>query len=701
MNSPEPRSQSPFLFVSGTSSAFVLLIALAFSTTAIYAPQIFHLVSIAGSPIPAAVREECNRAALDGTDKDRYIEACAALKAGVPQDLRPGILLCFATLILLTAVQYRLGPAWRIRRRRLSELDRDPYREQHDELHRMAGEHLPGRKVQFLVDLLDTSVGGLAFGRLGRRYVVLSRGTLDLFEQDRSMFRTVVLHELAHIRNRDVDITALTIALWRSYFLVILLPELLAAYISVAMGVPPVKNPEGVPFVSGPALSWQLAAQITGLTFLSRLTRSTVLQARELQADARVLAWLPGAGSRLLRLFGATRDSHRPVITLRHRTHPHRKVRMAAITEPGILLRQGFTFSFALGACFSLTMDPAMSLTATVRGDKFYWPAELFVLLLAVTLGIRALRASATPADGPGAPLGLAVGMATGWMLAPSRMTDHGIAPFPVTVQLAGVVVLAAGGWLLGLWVRWVAAHWEPAAHHASQRTRIAGMSVGLVALVVLLSAKTLYATQSYIIVAYGQHDPAVSDPLALVLLTAQRILDRQMISGIWLPAALVLLMAFPLLFGAAAKKVVGYRRTPHRRHRRVGNLFLAFTAGAGAAILSVAVSSAANEILLGRSAELLDQAAGIGAGLAAAAAYRARTSPVAKGILAALVGGLLLLALRELLPSTVTPRWAALMWILGRLLESALLAALLAGLLRHLRTYARRAERPLGPPAP
>ncbi|MFD1546267.1 M48 family metalloprotease [Nonomuraea guangzhouensis] len=641
-------------------------------------------MSVTGTPVPAAVRDACYRAAYNATDQDRFAEACAALKAGVRQDLRPGILLCFAILILLTALQYWLGPAWRIRRRRLTELDREACREQYDEVHRMVDEHLPGRKVRFLVDLLDPSVGGLAFGRPGRRYVVLSRGTLDLFRHDRLMFRTVVLHELAHLRNRDVDITMLTIALWRSYFFVILLPELVGAYISLAAGIPPVKDPEQIPFVSGPALSWQLAAQITGLTVLSRLTRSTVLQARELQADARVLAWLPGAGPLLLRLFGATRNSDRRGLHLRHRTHPHRKVRMAAVTEPGILLRQGFTFSFALGACFSLTMDPATSLTGTARSDRFYWPAELFVLVLAVALGIRALRASATPADGPSAALGLAAGVATGWLLAPSRMTDHGMAPFPVAVQLAGVVVLAAAGWLLGLWVRWVAAHWEPVAHQASQRVRIAGLSVGLVALVVLLSARPLYATQLYVIVAYVQHDPSVSDPLVQVLLTAQQLLDRQMISGLWLADALVLLMAFPLLFGAAAKKAVSYRQTLSLGHRPAGNLFLAFTVGVGAAILFTALSSAANEILLGRSAGLLDQAAGIGAGLAAAVSYRARTSPVAKGVFAALVGGLLLVALRELLPSTATPPGAALMWALGRLVESALLSALLAGLLRR-----------------
>ncbi|CAM5305805.1 hypothetical protein SALBM311S_08552 [Streptomyces alboniger] len=41
----------------------------------------------------------------------------------------------------------------------------------------------------------------------------LNQGLLIKGRQDPEFLRTIVLHELAHVRNRDVDVTYLTVAL--------------------------------------------------------------------------------------------------------------------------------------------------------------------------------------------------------------------------------------------------------------------------------------------------------------------------------------------------------------------------------------------------------------------------------------------------------------------------------------------------------
>lgn len=69
----------------------------------------------------------------------------------------------------------------------------------------------------------DAAVNGLASGHVGRRYVFLSGRLVALFARDRPPFRTVLLHELAHIRNRDLDITFITIAVWRLVAVVLVL----------------------------------------------------------------------------------------------------------------------------------------------------------------------------------------------------------------------------------------------------------------------------------------------------------------------------------------------------------------------------------------------------------------------------------------------------------------------------------------------
>jgi hypothetical protein len=65
--------------------------------------------------------------------------------------------------------------------------------------------------MNLLVDLLDGRVTALAFGRVGKRYVLLSRGLIALHHTDPGAFRAIILHELAHLRNRDVDIAYLTL----------------------------------------------------------------------------------------------------------------------------------------------------------------------------------------------------------------------------------------------------------------------------------------------------------------------------------------------------------------------------------------------------------------------------------------------------------------------------------------------------------
>ncbi|MEU1389163.1 MULTISPECIES: M48 family metalloprotease [unclassified Nonomuraea] len=658
---------------SATTSAFVLLISLAFATTAIYRPGIFDLLSTQGAEVPAKVREACQLAALKGLDDP----ACDVMSRGAHQDLRLGVLLCFATLILLTGLQYWFGPAWRIRRRRLRPVGG----EVGEELRRMAAEVLGGRRVVFLLDVLNPAVAGLAFGRAGRRYVVISRGTWLSFERDRPLFRAVVLHELAHVRNRDLNITAVTLAMWRSYAAVILVPGLLPAVNGVVSGQAPFLRSEQMPFGARAALSWLFAAQIAGLAVLSWLTRSVVLQSRELLADARVLSWERDA-TPLRRVFEEAPAPRRWPVSLRVRTHPHLAVRRAALEDQEPLVRQGFVFPLALGGCFSLTMDPATSLTAQGRTNTLPWPAEVFALLLAVALGLRALRAVEARGDAVHVPLGLAVGLAGGWVLAPSRMTDHALAPFPVSVQLAGLVVLAVAGLLLGVWVRWVARVWAPRVHGL----RSALGPLLLIAVVVTLGARAFYDLQADIIIAHVQKYPAVSDPLAQVLISAQIMLDTRLTAGILLLLAVALLMLTPM---AVRFVTLGERRPP--APRRTGRIALAVGCAAAAALVTAMVSGTVNGYVFQSSGTALSgviaTGAAAGAALAACVAGLSGTSPVAKGMVTGLAAAVLYALALELvwLPLRTALPWLIHMIILERMLAAALIAALATALLARL----------------
>src|SRR5207344_991798 len=60
-------------------------------------------------------------------------------------------------------------------------------------------------------NVLNRSAGGVAFGHVGRRYLGLYGGTVLRLRRDPELFRTVVLHELAHLRNADLDKASLAV----------------------------------------------------------------------------------------------------------------------------------------------------------------------------------------------------------------------------------------------------------------------------------------------------------------------------------------------------------------------------------------------------------------------------------------------------------------------------------------------------------
>src|SRR6185369_12638602 len=75
------------------------------------------------------------------------------------------------------------------------------------------------KSPRFLLRALNPFPSGLAFGHLGRYDVVLNGGLITLFYRDRERFRVILLHELAHIRNKDIDKTYFSLGLGISFFI--------------------------------------------------------------------------------------------------------------------------------------------------------------------------------------------------------------------------------------------------------------------------------------------------------------------------------------------------------------------------------------------------------------------------------------------------------------------------------------------------
>ncbi len=243
-------------------------------------------------------------------------------------------------------------PAWKARRRRvvpLDSLDGDgEIRRLLTELATTAGlSQLP----RVVVDRAAVSTGAVVFGRNRRPTVCLHGGLLACRRTDPERFRAVLLHEFAHVSNRDVTVTYATVALWRVFLLLVLAPYL------VWLGV---QNYARV-------LSWTWSGYLPAVTrglllplfmvALVYLARSDVLRSREVYADLAAVRW--GADPHSWTFTtpvpagGAVRRARAWLLEL-WRTHPPWETRRHALADPKPLFEVRALPIFLTGAAAAL-----------------------------------------------------------------------------------------------------------------------------------------------------------------------------------------------------------------------------------------------------------------------------------------------------------------------------------------------------------
>ncbi|RCV57775.1 M48 family metalloprotease [Marinitenerispora sediminis] len=289
-----PGRYDPFLLPSATSIRFFLLI-LAAAVSAMYA-GIWYLpmVSLGGVDVMATSSAGCVAAARDGaavlgdrTVLDGFLD-CYARIGG---EVLVAMVAAGPAWALLTLVGYVLWPA--VLDRRLH-----PVRAADDARVRAARAEvaagLAGSPTR--VSLLATrggAGGARVFGALGRYRLAVDSSMLaertggGLGERPRA----VLQHEIAHLSNRDVDLTYLTMSAWWGSLL--LIGPLLAGYVLLALATLATGESAGY-------LMTTLVALVTGVLALVLLqtARARVLRTREHYADVRAAGTAGGGALR-------------------------------------------------------------------------------------------------------------------------------------------------------------------------------------------------------------------------------------------------------------------------------------------------------------------------------------------------------------------------------------------------------------------
>ncbi len=236
----------------------------------------------------------------------------------------------------------------------------------------------------FLLNPYNLTPGGVTFGRLGRYFVTLNSGLVMQFQTNPAVFRSIVLHELGHIRNADVDKTYFTVAIGWAFLLVTLFPWIVYRLIP----------PWHIDYIFNEG--WRILI----LTSLIYLTRNAILRNREVYADVRSSVWdgPSGALSRVLSRLPRPKGGRWLHLL---QVHPDPERRRQALYDTSRLFRLNFWDVFVAGvvtASMVSDIEWLLSLpffgsisnaSASVQGSRL-----IFAFLVAGIVGLGAWRAA-------------------------------------------------------------------------------------------------------------------------------------------------------------------------------------------------------------------------------------------------------------------------------------------------------------------
>ncbi|MBT2441815.1 M48 family metalloprotease [Streptomyces sp. ISL-36] len=383
-------------------------------------------------------------------------------------------------VVVVAAVLMWTIPAWKARRGRvvpLEAVDGDgAVRGAVAELATAAGLR---RAPRVVVDPTAASAGAVVFGSNRRPVMCLHGGLLVRARTDPEGFRAVLLHEFAHIRNGDVTLSYLTVALWRAFLGMVLLPYVaLMLYLTVWMALfaLEVRAPLAPEAMAGMDGSRLLIARLLGLAavlvLLVHLARADVLRSREIHADLTAVRWgaaphhwaAHAAGPDVVAVPRGVRRLWASFAELL-RTHPQWDLRREALADPAELFSVRALPMFLTGVAAPVInaqvqlYDVRHSLPLL---EKASWVVTS--VLVAGVAGVALWRAAAHAVltgrrepSGVRAGLWLGIGMTAGGLLGYQFGTDTWLPGNPVMLLFPFAAGVAFCWWTAQcarLWTR-------------------------------------------------------------------------------------------------------------------------------------------------------------------------------------------------------------------------------------------------------
>lgn len=510
MSSNMPISSSrhrlnPFIFPSDTDFRFILLIlsVLGASLFAYHIPSNYlfrkEFYEVTLRCFTAANAVYPGNPSIDspeGYQKQQLISNCQqSFNLRLSAWIAGGV----GLMLVVAVILYWIAPAWNIWRDKLIPLSAEDAPEvvaYLEELCHEVGLHAP---PTFMWNPLSPAKSGLAFGRIGHYYVALPGGLVTLYYADRPTFRAVILHELAHLKNADIDKTYFAVAVWQAFVVIAFIPFLCLTVYFIFTN----------PALDEPSLYLlNMIWRIVPLAALVYLMRNAVLRTREIYADVRASVWDRNSDA-LLKVLATLPSPGKVAMRIGLSVHPDPNERQQTLLETNrLFFRFGFWDAFATGLAVTIAVPNLILFLSLLIPFKqatmiLIMPALLIAPLVIGILGVAVWRSSFAMLWGSKIPhnsgrlgVGLGVGLILGYALSFDTATSQSLVP--KSSQLGFYVVLGLialpVSLLCFLFLRWMAASastWLESAttHRSLSLVSMPGYVVSGIVLAVSLSA--------------------------------------------------------------------------------------------------------------------------------------------------------------------------------------------------------------------
>jgi Zn-dependent protease with chaperone function len=437
---------NPFAFPSDTTFRFVLLIVSILGASLFIYQMLYYSVprlsqqllntysrcyDLAG-PVPVGPITDEAALAASFARNAIFNQCIAPVQRQIASCMLGGVLL----LLAVAGVIYWNFPRWKIRRDELVPVRAEDAPEVVAYLVSLCREAGLVRPPLFLWNPLNLSRTGLAFGRYGSYYIAISGGLVTQFYTDQPAFRAVMLHELAHLRNADVNKTYFTIAIWWAFVITALLPIVVVTILQF-LGIGTSPSSLDVLF----ALGWRVLV----MAVLVFLIRNAILRAREVYADVRASVWDTPAGGlrRVLESLPSLKGRRwRELVA----THPDPDERRYVVDEPQRLFHLGFLDAFGAGVAAAVAYPNVISLLSfattgmQVSGISHLGATLIFAPLAVGVVGLGTWRgafAALVQGERPYAAGRLGIGLGLGFVLGQPLALQSAI-QFRDTSELLG-----------------------------------------------------------------------------------------------------------------------------------------------------------------------------------------------------------------------------------------------------------------------